>query len=52
MQAQHFHAVLQRGWNGVNYVGGRDKKYLGEVVLDVEVMIHKHEILLGIEDFK
>ena len=52
MQPQHFHAVLQRGRNRVHYVGSRDEEYLREVVLDIEIMVHEHVILFGVEHFE
>ena len=52
VQAQHFHAILQRGRNGVHHVRGGDEEDLREVVLDVEVVIDEHEILFGIEHFE
>ena len=51
-EADHFHAVLQRRRNGVQHVGGGDEEYLAQVVLHVQVVIHEHEILLGIEHFE
>ena len=52
MQAQHFHAVLQGGRNGVNHVRGGDEEDLGQVVLDVEVVVDEHEVLFRIEHFE
>ena len=52
VQAQHFHAVLQGGRNGVHHVRGGDEEDLRQVVLHVEVMVDEHEVLLGIEHFE
>ncbi len=48
----HFHAVLQGGRNGVQHVRGGDEKYLAQVVLDVQIMIHEHVVLFRIEHFE
>ena len=52
LQAEDFHAVLQRGRNGVHHVGGGDEEHLREVVVHVEVVILEGGVLLGIEHFK
>ena len=39
LQAENFHAVLQRGRNGVEHVGRGDKENLREVVVDVEIVV-------------
>jgi hypothetical protein len=52
LQAEHFHAVLQRGRDGVHDVGRGDEEHLREVVVDVEVVILEGGVLLGVEDFK
>src|SRR5882762_1089214 len=52
MQSKYFHAVLQGRRNGVHHVGSRHEEYLRQVVFDVEVVIHEHEVLLGIEHFQ
>ena len=52
VQAQHFHAVLQSRRNGVHHVRRRDKKHLRQVVFHVQVMVHEHEVLLGVEHFQ
>ncbi len=52
LQAQDFHAVLQRRRDGVQYVCGRDEQHLREVVVDVEVVILEGRVLLRIENFK
>ncbi len=51
-KADHFHAVLQRRRNGVQHVGGGDEEDLAQIVFDVEVVIHEHEVLFGIEHFE
>ena len=52
VQPKHFHAVLQSGRNSVHHVSGSHKEYLREVVLHVEIVINKHEILFGIKHFE
>src|SRR5262249_26058675 len=51
-KADHFHAVLKRRWNRVQYVRGGDEENLGKIVFDVQIMIHEHEVLFRIEDFE
>ena len=51
-QTQHFHPVLQRRRDGVHHVGGGDEEDLRKIVFNVEIMVHKHEILFGVEDFE
>ena len=47
-EADYFHAVLQRRRNGVQHVGGGDKKDLAQVIFDVQIMIHEHVVLFRI----
>ena len=51
-KADHFHAVLQSRRNGVQHVGGGDEENLAQIVFHVQVMIHEHEVLFGIEHFE
>ena len=48
----HFHAILQGRRNGVHHVRRGDEKYLAQIVFDVQIMIHEHEILFRIEHFE
>ena len=52
VQPQNFHAVLQGRGNGVHHVGCGDEENLRQIVLDIEVVIDEHEILLGVEHFE
>src|SRR6266481_9821734 len=52
VQTQYFHAILQGGWNGMDHVRRGHEEDLREVVFDVEVMVHKHEVLFGVEHFE
>ena len=52
VQAQDFHAVLERGRDGVEDVGGGDEEDFGEIVVDVEVVVLEGGVLLGVEDFE
>src|SRR5579863_9413308 len=52
LQAKDFHAVLQRRGNGVSHVGGGDEQDLGEVVINVEVVVLEGGVLFGVEDFE
>ena len=51
-EPDHFHAVLQGRRNGVQHVGGGDEEHLAQIVLHVQVMIHEHVVLLGVEHFE
>ena len=52
VQAQDFHAVLERRRDGVQHVGGGYEQDLREVVVDVEVVILEGRVLLRVEDFE
>ena len=49
LQAQNLHAVLQRGRNGVQHVGGGHKQHLRQVVIHVKVMILEGGVLLRVQ---
>ncbi len=51
-QAQALHAVLQRLGDRMGHVSGGDEEDLREVVLDVQVVVHEHVVLLGVEHFQ
>ena len=48
-QLQHLHAVAQRGWHGIQGVGGRDEHDPGEVERYVEVVVAEIFVLLRVE---
>ena len=48
----HFHAILQRRRNGVQHVRRGDEEHLAQVVFDVQIMIHEHEVLFRIQHFE
>ena len=50
-QTQDFHAVLQRLGNGVQDVRRANEHHFGQVVFDIQVMIHERAVDLGIENF-
>jgi hypothetical protein len=50
-QADHFHPVEERRGN-VEGVGGGDEHHVGEVVLDLDVVVDERVVLLGIEHFQ
>ena len=52
VQSQHFHAILQRGRDRVHHVRGSDEEHLRQVVLHVEIVVHEHEVLFGVEYFE
>ena len=52
MQAQHFHAILKGGGNGVQHVGRGHEEHLGQIVFHVQVMVLEHPVLLGVKDFQ
>ena len=47
-----FHAVLKRGRDAVQGVRRGDEKDLGQIVINIQIMIVERLVLLGIEDFK
>ena len=47
-QADHFHPVEQRR-RDVHRVGGGDEHHVGQVVLDLDVVVDERVVLLGIE---
>ena len=51
-QAHHFHAVEQRLRNRVERIGRHDEEDLRNVERQVEVVVAKCLVLLGIEDFE
>ena len=48
----HFHTVLQCRLDAVDIVGCRDEEYVGQVVIDVQVVIMECCILLWVKRFK
>ena len=51
-QPDDFHAVLQRQRNVRQGVGGRNKQNVGQVVVQIQVMVVEGKVLLGIENLQ
>src|SRR6266446_1549635 len=49
VEADHLHAVDERTGDGVGHVGGGDEQHVGEVEVDVEVVVAEGMVLLRIE---
>ena len=49
---EHFHPVQQGGGDRLEHVGGGDEHDLGEVEVDVEVMVAEGGVLLRVEDLE
>ena len=49
VEADHLHAVEQRPGDRLRHVRGRDEEDLGEVDLDVEVVVAERRVLRGVE---
>ena len=52
IEADDLHAVQQRTGDGVGHVRGRDEQHLGQVELDLEVVVAEGVILGRVEDFE
>ena len=50
-QPDHLQPVEQRRRHGMEHVRGGDEKHLAQVVFDIEIVIHEHVVLFGIEHF-
>ena len=50
-QTNHLHPV-QQGWRDVHRVGGAQEHYVGQVVVDFQVMVVEIVVLLGVEHFE
>src|SRR5205807_10450065 len=49
IQRQDFHAVTQRGRNGIQLVGGGDEHHLRQVPVQVEVVVAERRVLRGVQ---
>ena len=47
-----FHAILQGPWDALQGIGGGDEQHLGEVVVDVQVMVVEGAVLFGVQHLK
>ena len=50
--ANDFHAVLQRGRDALQRIGGGYKHHLRQVVININIVIIKRVVLLGIKYFQ
>ena len=46
------HSVLERHGNTVQIIRRGDEKYLGEIVVQIEIVVVEGDILLGIENLE
>ena len=51
-QAQRLHAIEERRGNGIELVGGTHKQHLRQVHAQIEIVVEKLAVLLGIERFE
>ena len=51
-KAEHFHSIEQWLWNGVQDIGGTDKKDIGKVVIDFQIMVVEIGVLFRIQNLQ